>query len=445
MRTGAVFPIVTWPGRRARARLDRWQRRRERILPPRLLRAAARIVASVRQRGDRALLEAVERFDGVRVERVQDLRFVPPGVKEAAARVEPEFREAFEDAFSRSLAFHLAQREALLPVQVTGPGFSTEERRVPCERVGLYLPGGRASYPSTLLMGVAVTRAAGVRELVVACPLQTLLGDRRLAWALARLEVTEIWGLGGAHAVAALAHGTETISPVDFVFGPGNAWVTAGKALVAGQVGIDGLMGPSEVVIVAAGPVSASWMALDLLAQAEHDPQAGALLVTWDVALARRVRKRVLEALAQERPESPAGEALSRFGGAILVRDLEEARELVERLAPEHLQLVGEPVEAEADRFGPAGAVFVGAWTPEVFGDYLAGPNHILPTCGAARFSSPVGVETFLRRYHRIEVRETALAGKWARAAEVFARGEGLTAHARAASVRASEPREPRR
>ncbi len=432
-----TFPILEVGSRRGQRRLEQWLQRRDRILTPKLLREAGRIVNGVRRRGDSALLEAVERYEGVRVERVSALRLELSGLRTLAADVDPTFRAAFERAWERILRFHQEQRRSLGKVSVHGVGFRTEEERTPLERVALYLPGGRASYPSTLLMGFAAARAAGTREFVVACPHRVLFGDLRLKWALSWLGVSEAWGMGGAHAVAALAWGTETIAPVEFLAGPGNAWVTAAKTLVSGRIGIDGLMGPSEVVIVAAGRVSPQWIAADLLAQAEHDPQAGAMLVTWDRNLAVEVVQELLGQLPGLSTRAVAAEALRRFGVALIVSDLEEAVALVRRLAPEHLQLVGGEVEAAVDRFRPAGAVFVGAGAPEVFGDYLAGPSHILPTCGAARFASPLGTETFLRRSHRLEVWDPIVVQEWGRDAAVLALAEGLPGHARAAAFRA--------
>jgi histidinol dehydrogenase len=434
----SVFPIFELDSSRGKRRLEGWQTRRDRILSASVLRQAAQIVRNIRRDGDRALLEAMEQFEGVQVRDTSALRLDLASRKSLASEVDPAFEQAFERAWERVFQFHLEQKAALKEVRVTGYGYTAEELRVPLGRVGLYLPGGRASYPSTLLMGVGAARAAGVGEIVVVCPYRTLFHDTNLIWALSYLKVAESWGIGGAHGVAALAWGTESIRRVEFLAGPGNAWVTAAKAIVAGHIGIDGWMGPSEVVIVAAGSVLPEWIGADLLAQAEHDPQAGALLVTWDRRLAMRVGEEIRKQLPALPTREVAAKALSRFGGALLVRDLEDALELVRRLAPEHLQLVGDEAEKAADRFGPAGAIFVGMYTPEVFGDYLAGPNHILPTCGAARFQSPVGVETFLRRFHRLEVRNPEVAAGWGREAEVLARAEGLPAHAHAATLRAA-------
>jgi histidinol dehydrogenase len=241
--------------------------------------------------------------------------------------------------------------------------------------------------------------------------------------------------MGGAHAVAALAYGTETIRRVDKIVGPGNAWVTAAKKMVVGDVAIDGINGPSEVVIVADASADPGDVAADLLAQAEHDPLAAAVLITPDAKLAKRVAAEIERQLQDLSTAETVRAALAGFGTALLVEDMEEALELVERIAPEHLQLVGPEAEALADRVVAAGAVFVGGSTPEVFGDYMAGPSHVLPTCGSARFASALGVEDFLRRSHRLRFSRVA-AGHRAAATATLAEAEGLPGHAAAARRR---------
>ncbi|MEO7794955.1 MAG: histidinol dehydrogenase, partial [Thermoanaerobaculia bacterium] len=306
----------------------------------------------------------------------------------------------------------------------------------PLVRAGLYVPGGRASYPSTAIMTVVPARVAGVAALAIATPARTYLEQPLLRFTLALLGIEEIWGVGGAHAIAAFAYGTESVRRVDIIAGPGNAWVTAAKREVAGAVAIDGLMGPSEVVIVAGEEADPEWIAADLLAQAEHDPRAAALLVTTSRALATRVAAAVARQLPRLATAETARASLRACGGALVVADLEAAIRLAGELAPEHLQLVGAEVEAAAPRFDMAGAVFVGARTPEVFGDYVAGPSHVLPTCGTARFASGLSVESFRRRSHRVEVRDAATAAGLASAAAALARAEGLPAHAAAADCR---------
>ena len=311
-----------------------------------------------------------------------------------------------------------------------------EERIHPLRRVGIYVPGGRAAYPSTVVMTVIPAKLAGVQEIAVATPRT----NPAVRYALERLGVTEVWGMGGAHAVAAFAYGTETIPRVDKIVGPGNAWVTAAKKLVVGDVAIDGIAGPSEVVILADGDADPALLAADLLAQAEHDPLAAAVLITCDAKQGKLVAREVDRQLADLSTAMTAGvakDSLLRFGAALVVSSLDEAVELIERIAPEHLQLVGKEAETVAGRINSAGAVFLGACTPEVFGDYIAGPSHVLPTCGSARFASALGVEDFLRRSHTIRFTQAAAARR-AAAAAALADAEGLPAHAASARRRLS-------
>jgi histidinol dehydrogenase len=284
-------------------------------------------------------------------------------------------------------------------------------------------------------MTVVPAQVAGVAEIVAVTPPRAWAAHATLRYTLARLGVAEIWGCGGAHAVAALAFGTESVRRVDKIVGPGNAWVTAAKRQVAGEVAIDGLAGPSEVVIVAGETASPELVAADLLAQAEHDPKAAAILLTDSRALARAVGAELERQLPRLATAETARASLASLGGALLVSGLAEALTAVARIAPEHLQLVGEPFESAADAFRNAGAVFVGAATPEVFGDYVAGPSHVLPTCGTARFASALGVEDFVRRSHLIRVAPAA-APRLAAAARTLAEAEGLPAHARSAALR---------
>jgi histidinol dehydrogenase len=314
-------------------------------------------------------------------------------------------------------------------------GVELVERRLPLARVACYVPGGRASYPSTAVMTVVPARVAGVPEVVVMTPPASWHANPALRYTLARLGVEEVWGMGGAHAVAALAYGTATVPRADKIVGPGNAWVTAAKRRVAGDVAIDGIAGPSEVVVVADGDADPGLVAADLLAQAEHDPRAAAILVTRDRRLARAVEGELEAQLPALSTAAVARESLRTFGTAFVVADLGEALAVVESLAPEHLQLVGPGAEGLAERVERSGAVFVGAATGEVFGDYVAGPSHVLPTGGSARFASALGVEDFVRRSHTIRI-AAAAAGRLAPSAAVLADAEGLPAHAAAARRR---------
>lgn len=424
--------VVQADSRGGRRALDRLIRRGEAVLDRKTLRRVEKIVHEIKKRGDRALLDFARRFDGAEADSVAGLALAPPedgGLDGLPAG----FTEALERAIVAVERFHAPQVRT--GYRLEEEGIELEERITPLRRVGIYVPGGRASYPSTVVMTVVPARLAGVEEIVAVTPPGSYRKSPALRYALSRLGVREVWGIGGAQAVAALAYGTETISRVDKIVGPGNAWVTAAKKLVTGDVAIDGLAGPSEVVIVADGSADPGDVAADLLAQAEHDPLAAAVLVTTDAKLARRVSAEVDRQLAELATAETARASLANFGVALVVADLEEALEVVERIAPEHLQLVGPEAETLSPRVRAAGAIFIGAATPEVFGDYVAGPSHVLPTCGSARFASSLGVEDFLRRSHTLRFTPAAAARK-AAAAATLADAEGLPAHAAAARRR---------
>jgi histidinol dehydrogenase len=424
--------ILKAESRAGRRAVERLVRRSDAVLDARTLRKAGRIVHEVRRKGDRALLEYARKLDGATAESAAGLALA--STAEDPVDLPAGFAEALERAIAAVERFHLPQKRSGYKV-VDEEGVELEERVAPLRRVGLYVPGGRAAYPSTVVMTVIPARVAGVQEIAVATPPGSYRSNPALRYALARLGITEIWGMGGAHAVAALAYGTETVRRVDKIAGPGNDWVTAAKKLVVGDVAIDGLAGPSEVVIVADPDADPGDLAADLLAQAEHDPKAAAVLITTDGKLAKRVSAEIDRQLAGLATAETARAALENFGAALVVAGLEEALDLVERIAPEHLQLVGHEAEVLALHARNAGAVFVGAATPEVFGDYVAGPSHVLPTCGSARFASSLGVEDFLRRSHSVRMTPVA-AGRRAAAAAVLADVEGLPAHAAAARRR---------
>jgi histidinol dehydrogenase len=452
--------VVESGSRAGRRRIAELTGRGAAVLDARTVRRAAKIVAEVRAGGDRALIALVRRLDGSDARHAADLRLkVPPAGDAADPELPAGFPEALERAIGAVERFHAPQARAGYRL-ASDDGIEIEQRLLPLGRVGIYIPGGRATYPSTLVMTVVPARVAGVAEIVVATPAAAFRGSAALRYALARLGVEEVWGIGGAQAVAALAYGTRSLRRVDKIVGPGNAWVTAAKRLVAGDVAIDGLAGPSEVVILAGADAGPALVAADLLAQAEHDPLAVAVLITP----ARQLAHKVAEAVAAQLSALAAGSggagggggvaraaaasaaagaasaataraALERFGVALVVADWEEALDLVERIAPEHLQLVGSGAERLAESVRSAGAVFVGAATPEVFGDYVAGPSHVLPTCGSARFASALGVEDFVRRSHTVRFSPGA-AARWAEAAACLAAAEGLPAHAAAARRR---------
>jgi histidinol dehydrogenase len=426
----SAIEIVKADSRSGRKAVARLVRRGDEVLDARTLEKARALVAAVRRGGDKALLKAVRRHDGAEVRGVAELRLRPELLTSASEELPTGFVEGLERSMAAVERYHRPQ--VADGYRLEESGMIVEERRSAIGRVGLYIPGGRAAYPSTLVMTVIPARLAGVREIVVATPWRTFHASAPLRYTLQRLGIEEVWGMGGAHGVAALAYGTETVRRVDKIIGPGNAWVVAAKHLVSRDVGVDGLAGPTEVVILATEEARAELLAADLLAQAEHDPLAAAVLVTPSKSLAKEVRREVERQLAALPPGSPARSSLARFGIAFVVEDLDAGARLVDTLAPEHLQLVGQEAEALAERTFCAGAVFVGAATPEVFGDYVAGANHVLPTCGTARWASALGVEDFVRRWHVVRCTPGA-ASRWAAAAVAMAEAEGLPAHAASA------------
>jgi len=396
--------------------------------------SAAAVIRDVRERGDTALLEYTERFDGVRLspgalrvsetETAAALRELPADLEEALTRAARSIEE-----------FHRRQLEQSW--FVTGPaGEILGQLAAPLSRVGVYVPGGRAVYPSSVLMNVLPARAAGVPEIVMVTPPgEEGRVDPVVLAAAALAGATEVYRVGGAQAVAALAYGTESIRPVDKITGPGNVYVTAAKKQVFGQVGIDLPAGPSEVVVVGDGSVSASLAALDLIAQAEHDPRAWPVLVTPDEAWAREVRREVLAKIGGLPRREVAEAALAGHGVILLTGDLMQALDVAAVLAPEHLELLVREPFGWLGRVRNAGAVFLGAQAPVAVGDYLAGPNHVLPTAGAARFCSPLGVYDFMRRTGVVYYTPQALA-RDAGAVALLARREGLEAHARSVEER---------
>lgn len=433
----AIAKITKAESRAGAKLLGRLEDRGRHILDPQIVKKATAIVNSVRSGRDRALIKAARKYDGVSAQKVQDLRLKPERTDRR------QLPAGFEHALERSIVaverYHVGQRHK--GFRVAEGGVELTENRRPYRRVGVYIPGGRASYPSSVVMTVGPAKLAGVDEIVVATPMAGFRRSPALRHVLERLRVTEVWAMGGAHAVAAMAYGTESIPRVDKIVGPGNAWVTAAKHLVSSHVAIDGLAGPSEVLIIASGQgVNADWVAADLLAQAEHDPLATALLITDNARLAKEVNRHLAVRLKTLSTAAVAKSSLKNFGALVVVRDMETAFQWAERIAPEHLQLVGNEAESLADRLRNCGAVFVGASTPEVFGDYIAGPSHVLPTAGTARFTSALGVEDFIRRSHVVRFTPDA-AARCAAATGVLADVEGLPAHAASARLRSEGDR----
>lgn len=389
-------------------------------------RSVEAILERVRQEGDRALLELTERFDGVRPE---PLRIPAERLADAWKACNPTLRQALELAHGRILDFHRRQMPADLEVQ--GPhGERLGRRWRPVERAGLYVPGGRAAYPSTVLMNAVPALVAGVERLVMVTPPGPDGDPNPTVLAAAHLAgVEEIYRVGGAQAVAALAFGTESIPRVDVISGPGNLYVTLAKKAVYGRVAIDSLAGPSEVLVIADHSARVDQVAADLLAQAEHDPLAAAILLTTSEELADSLPA-ALEAQLAGHPRAAITRAAIRDWGLVVVcDDLEGAAALSDRFAPEHLELLVEDPEPLAARIRHAGAIFLGPWTPEAVGDYLAGPNHTLPTSGTARFAGALSVETFLRHTSLIRFNRQALEATGA-AVVTLAESEGLHSHA---------------
>ncbi|MGB0350880.1 MAG: histidinol dehydrogenase, partial [Synechococcus sp.] len=350
------------------------------------------ILTAVRDRGDAAIADFTERFDGFRPE---PMAVSPEALEQAWTSLPTNLRDALELAHRRITDFHQRQRPADLAV--TGPhGEQLGRRWRPVERAGLYVPGGRAAYPSTVLMNAVPARVAGVKDVVICSPAGRDGAVNPVVLAAAHLAgVKTVFRLGGAQAVAAMAYGSESVPKVDVISGPGNLYVTLAKQAVYGQVAIDSLAGPSEVLVIADHSAKPDQVAADLLAQAEHDPLAAAVLITTDPALADGINAAVAEQLADHPRQEICEAALRDWGLVVVCDDLESCARLSDSFAPEHLELLVERPEPLADRIQNAGAIFLGPWSPEAVGDYLAGPNHTLPTCGAARFSGALSVETF--------------------------------------------------
>ena len=399
--------------------------------PPEVAPAVAAIIADVRARGDAAVRELTRRFDGV------DLAHPFLGEAEwdaLAARCAHPVRSALEKAAQRVRAFHAPQVPESYEQRLPDGGL-LRCLVIPLARAACYVPGGRAAYPSTVVMTAAVARLAGVPDVIVATPPRRDGTVPPEVAAAARIAgATRILRAGGAQAIAALAIGTDAVPRCDVIVGPGNAYVTEAKRQLSGEVRIDALAGPTEVAIVADGSADARHVAADLIAQAEHDPLALALLITPDRALARAVQLEV-ESELRARPNRVAEESLRSRGAAVIARSLEEALAFADDLAPEHLELIVREPAGALPRVRRAAAVFVGAQAPVPVGDYLAGPNHTLPTSGTARFASPLSASDFVRRQNVIEYGARQLA---ADAAELraLAEAEGLPAHARAVEVR---------
>ena len=416
-------------------RLD-WLLGQKREDSPEVGEVVAGIIADVRARGDEALIELTEKFDRLRLG-ADGLAFTRDEIEAATASVSQQEREALVMAAERIRAYHRRQ----LPKDESWRDDSGAElgwRWTPVASAGLYVPGGLASYPSSVLMNAIPAKVAGVERLVVTCPTPGGKVNPLVLLAAELAGVDTIYRVGGAQAVAALAYGTATIAPVDKITGPGNAFVAAAKRQVFGKVGIDMIAGPSEILIIADRHNDPDWLALDLMSQAEHDESAQAVLVTTDAEFGRAVADAVDRLLPTLERSAIAGASWRDFGAVITVGDLGEAAAISDRFAPEHLELCVQNPDALAENISHAGAIFLGAWTPEAIGDYVGGPNHVLPTARSARFSSGLSVLDFMKRTTIARMTPDAL-GKIGWAAEALAKSEGLQAHGASVTARLAQ------
>jgi histidinol dehydrogenase len=388
--------------------------------------AVAAIIADVRARGDAALIELTARYDRLALT-PETLAFSPQEIAAEVARVPAAERTALELAAERIRAYH-ARQTPQNESWTDAAGATLGWRWTPVSAAGLYVPGGTASYPSSVLMNAIPAKVAGVGRLAIACPTPDGAVNPLVLLAAQLAGVDVIYRIGGAQAIAALAFGTETVAPVDKITGPGNAYVAAAKRRVFGRVGIDMIAGPSEILVIATGEQDPDWVALDLLSQAEHDESAQSILITPDAAFGAAVAAAVEARLADLPRRAIAGASWAQNGAVILTRDLDEAAALSNRIAPEHLEILTPDPEALAAKCSHAGAIFLGAFTPEAIGDYVGGPNHVLPTARSARFSSGLNVLDFMKRTTMARMTPEALKAIGP-AAETLARSEGLQAH----------------
>lgn len=398
-----------------------------------LVSEVAAIIRDVRARGDAALIEYSARFDQVQLQ-ASELRVTEESLQRSARQVDSFALESLREAIRNVRAFHDHQNEESWEITPTD-GVWLGQRINPIASAGLYVPGGTAAYPSSVVMNVVPAQLAGVRRIVVASPPRTLVENPAVAAALVELNVTEVYAMGGAQAIAALAYGTETVRSVDKITGPGNKYVAAAKKLVFGAVGIDSIAGPSEIVIIADGSARADFIASDLLAQAEHAEDASAVLLTTSEDLARETAAEVARQAALLTRRAIVESSLKRYGAIVFVDSLDEACSIANELAPEHVELMTKDDEGVAALIRDAGAIFFGMYSPEAVGDYFAGPNHVLPTGRAARFSSALGVYDFVKRTSLLRYSSEAIKLSAERIAALAA-AEGLDAHARSALIR---------
>lgn len=398
--------------------------------------AVSQIIKDVVERGDEALLELTQKFDRNPATTIDELEISPDACEDACDRIPATLLEALDYAYFKITLFHEKQRTEVDSWSFDDDTGSSYGQKVgPVERVGIYVPGGLAAYPSSVFMTAVPATVAGVGEFTMVVPApEGKVKDSVLAAAYIA-GVDRVFTIGGAQAIAALAYGTESVPKVDKIVGPGNAWVSSAKRQVFGRVGIDLIAGPSEVVVACDDSTNAEWAATDMFAQAEHDEDAQSILISIGQNKIDEVRDAMAAMLPQMERKHIISQSLAKQGAMICVRDRNELTEVINRIAPEHLGLMVEDPDPLVELIYHAGAIFIGPYSTEVFGDYCAGPNHVLPTSGAARFSSPLGVYDFLKRTSFIKC-TPAGARELANNASVLAREEQLTAHARAAEIR---------
>lgn len=404
---------------------------------PEITRRAEAIVEDVRERGDAAVLEYTARFDRLPAEKLSDLMITAEEMREALETLPPEQRASLEEAARRIRVFHENQLEKSFSV-CDEYGNTLGQRITPVDSVGLYVPGGLAAYPSSVLMNAMPARVAGVKRIEMVVPTPGGQKNQLVLAAASLAGVSRAFTIGGAQAVAALAYGTETIEAVDKIVGPGNAYVAAAKRKVFGRVGIDMIAGPSEILVICDGKTDPDWIAMDLFSQAEHDVLAQAVLLTPDAAFADAVEASMDRQIEGMPRKDIIRKSLANRGAIIVTRDLEEACRIADTIAPEHLEMSTDEPEKWAELIHHAGAIFLGRYSSEALGDYCAGPNHVLPTSRTARFSSPLGVYDFQKRTSMIHVQREGVT-PLARIAECLAKGESLYAHAASARYRNQE------
>lgn len=392
------------------------------------------IIKAVRERGDAALVEYTQRFDALEVASMADLILPRARLEQALERITAEQRAALEVAAERVRSYHEKQKQDSWRYS-EADGTVLGQKVTPLDRAGLYVPGGKASYPSSVLMNAIPAKVAGVPEVVMVVPTPRGEINELVLAAAALAGVDRVFTVGGAQAVAALAYGTESVPPVDKIVGPGNIYVATAKRHVFGKVGIDMIAGPSEILVVCDGATDPDWIAMDLFSQAEHDEDAQSILVSPDAAFLDRVAESIARLLPTMERAEIIRTSLEGRGALVQVADMVEAIEVANRIAPEHLELSVADPEAWLPQIRHAGAIFMGRYTAEALGDYVAGPNHVLPTSGTARFSSPLGVYDFQKRSSIIFCSPDG-ASELGKSASVLARGESLTAHARSAEYR---------